>query len=126
MRYWPRHKTCEEIVKLAGFTHTGAGYGWEKPRAALIKEGWIQDETAPRTARLHCQLHEGNIKLHLDKLHPTDPKKHESVATHYLVIKQMKQFSRLDWPEEISTPYPQLRVLRWLGKLRGLLGQGRL
>lgn len=100
MRYFPRFKTCEEIIVAAGFTHTGPGMGWEKTREQIIGENWMEPHHGKKTARLHALIHYGHINIHLDKSKKVSGVDvHKIETTHLLIQYQMRQFKQLDWKE---------------------------
>lgn len=100
MRYFPRFKTCEEIIIAAGFTHTGPGMGWEKTREQIISEGWMEAHHGRKVARLHVLIHYGHINLHLDKNKKVSGVNVHKIETHHLLIQQqIRQFMQLDWHE---------------------------
>lgn len=80
--YYPRYKTTDEIVRLAGFTPAKHGMGYERN---------VQEEGR---YRLHATTHGGRIDIHWDE--PIDDDRHKIKRQHPAIAEAHADFARAD------------------------------
>lgn len=102
MRYTPRRKTMEEILKARGFTSVNRGY--EKVITAkknpVTVFGVIKKSKGVASTRLHAlPVMDGGkiiLELHLDEPHPEDKTLHKSRKFCKQVDKEIDEWKKFD------------------------------
>lgn len=82
MNYYPKHKTCDELLILNGFTPEKTK-GWEK----ILPN-------SPTGNRLHAFTHHGFIQIHYDVM--GGPNGHQGKSYHKQAQKCIEEIETLD------------------------------